>query len=101
MSADQISVQFSALQQSAQQLQTTAKNLTDQLDQLSSNLNPIRQTWYASNSSAGEAAQQAETRLRRSPADIVNIITQFGGKVSDAHDLQYALEQKNTSYFAT
>ncbi|HEY1571092.1 MAG TPA: WXG100 family type VII secretion target [Pseudonocardiaceae bacterium] len=101
MSADQISVQFSALQQSAQQLQTTAKNLTDQLDQLSSNLNPIRQTWYASNSSAGEAAQQAETRLRAASADIVNIINQFGGKVSDAHDLQYALEQKNTSYFAT
>ncbi|HEX5117166.1 MAG TPA: WXG100 family type VII secretion target [Pseudonocardiaceae bacterium] len=101
MSADQISVQFSALQQSAQQLQTTAKNLTDQLDQLSSNLNPIRQTWYASNSSAGEAAQQAETRLRAAAADIVNIINQFGGKVSDAHDLQYALEQKNTSFFAT
>lgn len=101
MSADQISVQFSALQQSAQQLQTTAKTLTDQLDQLSSNLNPIRQTWYASNSSAGEAAQQAETRLRAAAADIVNIINQFGGKVSDAHDLQYALEQKNTSYFAT
>jgi WXG100 family type VII secretion target len=101
MSADQISVQFSALQQSAQQLQTTAKNLTDQLDQLSANLNPIRQTWYASNSSAGEAAQQAETRLRAAAADIVNIINQFGGKVSDAHDLQYALEQKNASYFAT
>ena len=82
-------------------MQTTAKNLTDQLDQLSSNLNPIRQTWYASNSSAGEAAQQAETRLRSAAADIVNIINQFGGKVSDAHDLQYALEQKNTSYFAT
>ncbi|HEX3648528.1 MAG TPA: WXG100 family type VII secretion target [Pseudonocardiaceae bacterium] len=101
MSADQISVQFQALQQSSQQLQTTAKNLTDQLDQLSANLNPIRQTWYASNSSAGEAAQQAETRLRAAAADIVNIITQFGGKVSDAHDLQYQLEQKNASYFAT
>jgi uncharacterized protein YukE len=101
MSADQISVQFGMLQQSSQQLQTTAKNLTDQLDQLSANLNPIRQTWYASNSSAGEAAQQAETRLRAAAADIVNIIQQFGGKVNDAHDLQYALEQKNTSYFAT
>ncbi len=69
-------------------------------DQLSSNLQPLKQSWYASNSSAGTACEQAETRLRSAANDIVNIINQFGGKVSDAHDLQYALEQKNTSYFA-
>ena len=100
MTADQISVQFSALQASAQALSAKAKALTDYLDQLSTSLQPLRQSWYASNSSAGTAAEQAETRLRAAAADIVNIINQFGGKVSDAHDLQYALEQKNTSYFA-
>ena len=100
MTADQISVQFSALQASSQALSAKAKALTDYLDQLSANLGPLKQTWYASNSSAGTAAEQAETKLRAAAADIVNIINSFGGKVSDAHDLQYALEQKNTSYFA-
>jgi uncharacterized protein YukE len=100
MTADQISVNFAALSSSAAALQAKAKALTDYLDQLSSNLQPIKQTWYASNSSAGTACEQAETRLRSAANDITNIINQFGGKVSDAHDLQYALEQKNTSYFA-
>lgn len=100
MTADQINVNFAALQSSAAALQAKAKALTDYLDQLSSNLQPLKQSWYASGSSAGTAAEQAETRLRSAANDIVNIINQFGGKVSDAHDLQYALEQKNTSYFA-
>lgn len=100
MTADQISVQFGALQNSAAALQAKAKALTDYLEQLSSNLQPLKQSWYASNSSAGTAAEQAETRLRSAANDIVNIINQFGGKVNEAHDLQYALEQKNASYFA-
>jgi cob(I)alamin adenosyltransferase len=100
MSADQISVNFAALQQGAASLTTKAKALTDYLDQLSQNLQPLKQSWYASGSSAGTAAEQSETRLRAAAADIVNIINGFGGKVSDAHDLQYSLEQKNTSYFA-
>jgi uncharacterized protein YukE len=100
MTADQINVNFGALQNSAAALQAKAKALTDYLDQLSANLQPLKQSWYASGSSAGTAAEQAETRLRSAANDIVNIINQFGGKVSDAHDLQYALEQKNTSYFA-
>jgi uncharacterized protein YukE len=101
MTADQINVNFQALQAGSQSLVAKAKALTDYLDQLSANLQPLKQTWYASNSSAGTACEQAETRLRAAATDIVNIINQFGGKVSDAHDLQYALEQKNTSYFAT
>jgi uncharacterized protein YukE len=100
MSADQISVNFAALQASSASLSAKAKALTDYLDQLSANLAPLKETWYASNSSAGTAAEQCETRLRSAAADIVNIINQFGGKVSEAHDLQYSLEQKNTGYFA-
>jgi hypothetical protein len=100
MSADQISVNFAALQASSASLTAKAKALTDYLDQLQQNLQPLKQSWYASGSSAGTAAEQSETRLRAAAADIVNIINGFGGKVSDAHDLQYSLEQKNTSYFA-
>ena len=100
MSADQISVNFAALQASSASLTAKAKALTDYLDQLQQNLQPLKQSWYASGSSAGTAAEQSETRLRAAATDIVNIINGFGGKVSDAHDLQYSLEQKNTSYFA-
>ena len=100
MSADQISVNFAALQASSASLSAKAKALTDYLDQLQQNLQPLKESWYASGSSAGTAAEQSETRLRAAAADIVNIINSFGGKVSDAHDLQYSLEQKNTSYFA-
>ena len=32
--------------------------------------------------------------------DIIATINQFSAKVNEAHDLQYALEQQNTNYFA-
>ncbi|KAA2266628.1 hypothetical protein F0L68_01600 [Solihabitans fulvus] len=98
--ADQINVEFGALQVSGESLAAKAKALNDYLEQLHQNLQPIKDTWYASGSAAGTAAQAAETRLRAATADIVNIIAQFSGKVHEAHDLQQALENRNTSYFA-
>jgi hypothetical protein len=60
MSADQISVNFAALQNSAASLTAKAKALTDYLDQLSQNLQPLKQSWYASGSSAGTAAARRD-----------------------------------------
>ena len=100
MTADQISVNFGALQTSASALSTQAQALTTHLEELLRSLQPMKQTWVESNSSAGVAADQAETKLRAATADIVATITQFSGKVNEAHDLQYALEQQNTSYFS-
>ncbi|HJP77881.1 MAG TPA: WXG100 family type VII secretion target [Pseudonocardiaceae bacterium] len=98
--ADQISVNFASLQAGSQALSAKATALTTCLQDLQSNLAPLKENWYASGSSAGDAAQQCETRLRSATADIVNIIAQFSQKVSEAHDQQYSLEQRNTSYFA-
>lgn len=98
--ADQISVNFASLQAGSQALSAKATALTTCLSDLQSSLAPLKESWYASGSSAGDAAQQSETRLRSAAADIVNIISQFSSKVSEAHDQQYALEQRNTSYFA-
>jgi len=98
--ADQINVDFASLQYSADALAVKAKALTDYLEQLHASLGPLKATWYASGSSAGQAAEGSETRLRAATADIVNIIGQFSAKVHEAHDLQLALENKNTSYFA-
>jgi uncharacterized protein YukE len=98
--ADQINVDFASLRYSADSLAAKAKALNDYLDQLQASLQPLKATWYASGSNAGEAAEASETRLRSATADIVAIIGQFSAKVHEAHDLQMSLENKNTSYFA-
>jgi len=100
MTADQISVNFGALQASAGSLSAKAAALTNYLEELLRSLQPMKQTWVESNSSAGVAADQAETKLRQATNDIIATINQFSAKVNEAHDLQYALEQQNTNYFA-
>jgi uncharacterized protein YukE len=100
MTADQISVNFGALQASAGSLSAKAAALTSYLEELLRTLQPMKQTWVESNSSAGVAADQAEAKLRAATNDIIATINQFSAKVNEAHDLQYALEQQNTSYFA-
>lgn len=100
MTADQISVNFGALQSSAGSLSAKAAALTSYLEDLLQSLQPMKQTWVESNSSAGVAADAAETRLRQATNDIIATINQFSAKVNEAHDLQYALEQQNTNYFA-
>jgi uncharacterized protein YukE len=97
--ADVVNVQFSALRAGADSLFAKAGALDSYLDQLHQYLAPIKQTWYASGSSAGQSAEQSETRLRAAISEIIEVIGQFSGKVNEAHDLQLALENKNASYF--
>ncbi len=99
MSAEVINVEFSALRASADSLFAKAKALDSYLDQLHQHLAPIKETWYASGSAAGGAAEQSEGRLRAAIAEIVGVVGQFSGKVNEAHDLQLALENKNAGYF--
>jgi len=101
MTADQISVQFAALQTSADALSQNAQTLQSYIDNLLQSLQPLYQTWVESGSSAAEAAQHAQVNLTNATNDIIVTITQFSAKVNEAHDLQYQLEQTNTSYFAT
>lgn len=100
MSADVINVQFPALQASSQSLALKAKVLDEYIQQLVQSLQPMKQTWVASGSSAGVAAQDAQTKLQQATEDIITTINQFSQKVTEAHDLQYSLEQRNTGYFA-
>jgi len=101
MTADQISVNFGALQSSSQALSVKAAALTSYLEELLRTLQPMKQTWVQEgNSSAGIAADQAETKLRAATSDIIATINSFSAKVSEAHDLQYALEQQTTNYFS-
>ena len=100
MPADVINVNFEALHNAADSLSLRAKALEANMDTLVQSLNPIKQTWYASGSSAGQAAEQSETRLRAAIADITTVIAQFSAKVQEANVNQRALEDKNTSYFS-
>jgi len=59
----------------------------------------MKDTWVASGSSAGQAAEQSEQRLRAAIADLINVINQFSGKVNEAHDTQVALENQNAGFF--
>jgi len=99
-STDVINVEFAALRNAADSLSTKAQSLTSEIDQLSRSLAPMKETWVASGSSAGQAAEQSETRLRTAISDVITVINQFSAKVTEAHDLQLDLENKNASYFA-
>jgi len=98
-SADVINVNFGALQASSAALSARANTLTQNLGELSTGVQPLKNTWTASGSSAGEAYNQAEAKLTAAINDIVTTISQFSGTVSDAHDMQRSLEAKNTGYF--
>ena len=98
-SADVINVNFAALQTSAASLSAKANVLTQNLNELSTGVKPLKDTWTASGSSAGTAYDQAELKLTAAINDIVNTISQFSRTVSDAHDMQRNLEAKNTGYF--
>ncbi|GGK77549.1 WXG100 family type VII secretion target [Mangrovihabitans endophyticus] len=100
MPADVINVDFAALRSAADSLSVKAKALDANMEGLVQSLMPIKETWYASGSSAGQAAEQSESRLRAAIADVTSIIALFSAKVSEAHDTQMALENKNTSYFS-
>ena len=74
--ADIISVNFAQLRAAADQLSAKANVLTGHMDALQRSLQPLKETWVASNSSAGQAAQQSETRLRQAIAVIINVLEQ-------------------------
>ena len=98
-SADVINVDFAALRAAADALSVKAKALEANMASLQQSLAPIKETWYTSGSSAGQAAEQSETRLRSAIADITAVIALFSAKTNEAHDAQLALENKNTSFF--
>ena len=97
--ADVVEVNFAALQAGSQSLTQHASQLTGHVNDLLSALAPMKQTWVASGSVAGEAAQTAENKLIAATNDIIQTIQQFGMKVSDAHDQQYQMEQQNAATF--
>jgi uncharacterized protein YukE len=94
-----VSVQFHELLNTSSSLATSAKAITSSMEQLTSDLQPLRATWTASGSSAAAAADASEKRLRTAINDIIDTINQFSGKMQEAHDLQRARENTNAASF--
>ncbi|MEV6343718.1 hypothetical protein [Actinoplanes sp. NPDC051851] len=99
MPAEVITVDFAALQSASDQLSVKARALESTMDTLVQSLNPVKETWYASGSSAGQAAEQSETRLRAAIADVIGVIAQFSAKVAESRENQLLIENTNTGRF--
>jgi uncharacterized protein YukE len=94
-----VSVQFDQLLLTSSALGDNSRQLTTVMEELTSSLRPLRETWSASGSSAAAAADASEARLRSAINDIIATINQFSGKMSEAHDLQRAKENANAASF--
>lgn len=98
-SADIVQVNFGALQASAEALSMRANQLTQNIAQLTSGVQPLKATWADTGSGAGEAYNAAESKLKAAINDIIETIAQFSRTVSDANDMQRNVEAQNTSMF--
>ncbi len=94
-----VSVQFEQLLVTSSALSSNAKQLTSGVDELTTSLRPLRDTWTASGSSAAAAADASQNRLQTAINDIITTINQFSQKMSEAHDLQRARENQNAASF--
>lgn len=94
-----VSVQFEQLLATSSALATNAKQLTNGVEELTSSLRPMRDTWSASGSSAAAAADASQHRLQAAITDIINTINQFSQRMNDAHDLQRSRENQNAASF--
>lgn len=94
-----VSVQFEQLLVTSSALGSNAKQLTSGVDELTTSLRPLRDTWTASGSSAAAAADASQARLQTAINDIITTINQFSQKMSEAHDLQRSRENQNAASF--
>jgi X-X-X-Leu-X-X-Gly heptad repeat protein len=94
-----VSVQFEQLLVTSTALSSNAKQLTSGVDELTTSLRPLRDTWTASGSSAAAAADASQARLQTAINDIITTINQFSQKMSEAHDLQRSRENQNAASF--
>jgi uncharacterized protein YukE len=97
--AEVIDVNFNGLTNAADTLSANARVVTSNMEQLVSSLAPLKATWYASGSSAGQACDETERRLAAAIADIVTTINTFSAKTHGARDMQVALENQNANMF--
>ncbi|HKT00832.1 MAG TPA: WXG100 family type VII secretion target [Rugosimonospora sp.] len=82
MSGDRVQYTYAAGYAAADAVNSTARRLVQQIDELLQALGPIKADWYQSGSTAAAAAQQLETKLRTAMDDMVQLIGAFGNAIT-------------------
>jgi hypothetical protein len=101
MATDDSYIEFHSedMQSAADHLTTRAKALGTAMDNLSTAINPMRKTWVASPSEAGEAAGEAEEKLGTAVDNIIDLINEFSVEVHSSKDIQVARDASFADYF--
>jgi WXG100 family type VII secretion target len=95
--AEQIQVNFALLGQSADTLNTTAKNLQGYMQTLKSDLQAMYGSWLGNSS---DAAKVLINKLINETDDVASHIATFSTQVHSAQETQQQLEQQITGLFS-
>lgn len=92
-----VQVNFDALSTGHGDVMGVYKALTDTLDQLEKDLNPMVSTWSGG---AREAYYQKKQQWDQAAAGLAQILNQIGSAVASSHDNYQAAEKHNTGLWA-
>ncbi|KEI45176.1 WXG100 family type VII secretion target [Saccharopolyspora rectivirgula] len=92
----EISVNFAALSQAADDLSQTSQKIQAELDQLESYLKPLIQTWEGA---AQEAYYAAQREWDKAAANMQEITAKMGMAVNAANEAYQAGERRNAARF--
>lgn len=94
MSGGELKVNFGGLEAAAGDIQNSANQIQGRLDELGSQLAPLRADWTGA---ASEAYQQAKTKWDSAMADMRNLLAEIGSQVSSSNSDYQATENRNAS----
>jgi WXG100 family type VII secretion target len=101
MSESDILIQYENMREAADTLKTQAGVIQNLVDDLGTSLQPLYQTWGMTGSKAATAMQQDEANLKTTINDIVQLLNQFSGAVTQAVELQTAIDDSNAKMFGS
>ena len=94
MNAGELKVTFGALDTAAADIQTSANQIRSRLDQLDSELAPLRADWTGA---ASEAYQTAKAEWTRAITDMQALLAQIGTAVNQSNADYQSAERANQS----
>lgn len=94
--ADQLVVDFAAMQQAAADIQSAINKLTSDLDQLNSDAQPLVSTWSGD---AQQAYFQRQTMWTNAANDLTQLLRDIQRALVDSTNDYQATEKANTNLF--
>jgi early secretory antigenic target protein ESAT-6 len=96
LSGSEIVVQFAALQQAADDINSALSSMQSELDNINSQVQPLVHTWQ---SEAQHAFVQRKTEWQNAANDIHQLLTGVKGAVLKAAEIMQAREKANVAKF--